>query len=181
MLKKQTVWLLTMLSLMIVLSAYYLMSDKEDFAYVETEQEVSQENGANEEDSEVEIDEVTEVENDDILTMIRMEMDDERSMKKDRLKEIVASSNATTAEINEALDEIDTIDSLSSKERILQESLMANNETFEDVLVRADNDKVHVDIIADNIEKEEAAKIMREVQDEIGSIPVDVKYRGKTD
>src|SRR5699024_2987002 len=91
MLKKQTVWLLTMLSLMIVLSAYYLMSDKEDFAYVETEQEVSQENKENEENSEVEIDEVTEVENDDILTMIRMEMDDERSMKKDRLKEIVAS------------------------------------------------------------------------------------------
>ncbi|HLR22640.1 MAG TPA: SpoIIIAH-like family protein [Pseudogracilibacillus sp.] len=181
MLKKQTVWLLTMLSLMIVLSAYYLMSDKEDFAYVETEQEVSQENKDNEENSEVEIDEVTEVENDDILTMIRMEMDDERSMKKDRLKEIVASSNATTTEINEALDEIDTLDSLSSKERILQESLMANNDTFEDVLVRADNDKVHVDIIADNIEKEEAAKIMREVQDEIGSIPVDVKYRGKTD
>jgi len=181
MLKKQTVWLLTMLSLMIVLSAYYLMSDKEDFAYVETEQEVSQENKDNEENSEVEIDEVTEVENDDILTMIRMEMDDERSMKKDRLKEIVASSNATTTEINEALDEIDTLDSLSSKERILQESLMANNDTFEDVLVRADNDKVHVDIIADNLEKEEAAKIMREVQDEIGSIPVDVKYRGKTD
>src|SRR5699024_10381937 len=120
MLKKQTVWLLTMLSLMIVLSAYYLMSDKEDFAYVETEKEVSQENKDNEENSEVEIDEVKEVENDDILTMIRMEMDDERSMKKDRLKEIVASSNATTTEINEALDEIDTLDSLSSKERILQ-------------------------------------------------------------
>src|SRR5699024_5425992 len=179
MLKKQTVWLLTMLSLMIVLSAYYLMSDKEDFAYVETEQAVSQENKENEENSKVEIDEVTEVENNDSLTMIRMEMLDERSMNKDRLKEIDASSNAT--KINEALNEIDTLDSLSSKERILQESLMANNDTFEDVLVRADNDKVHVDIIADNIEKEEAAKIMREVQDEIGSIPVDVKYRGKTD
>src|SRR5699024_7599777 len=152
MLKKQTVWLLTMISLMNVLSAYYLRSDKEDFAYVETKQEVSQENNEKAENSKVEIDKDTEVENDDILTMIRMEMDDERSMKKDRLKEIVASSNATTTEINEALDEIDTLDSLSSKERILQESLMANNDTFEDVLVRADNDKVHVDIIADNIE-----------------------------
>src|SRR5699024_12389590 len=92
-------------------------ADKEDAAYEKTEQEGSQENKDNEENSEVEIDEVTEVENDDILTMIRMEMDDERSMKKDRLKEIVASSNATTTEINEALDEIDTLDSLSSKER----------------------------------------------------------------
>src|SRR5699024_11101480 len=148
---------------------------------METEQEVTQENKHNEQNSEIENDEVTEVEYDDILTMIRMEMDDERSMKKDRVKEIVASSNATTTEINEALDEIDTLDSLSSKERILQESLMANNDTFEELLVNADHHKVHVDMTADNIEKEDAAKIMREVQDEIGSIPVDVKYRGKTD
>src|SRR5699024_12482122 len=104
---------LTMLSLMIVLSAYYVMSDKEDFAYVETEQEVSLENKENEENREVEIDEVTEGENDDILTMIRMEIVDERSMKKDSLKEIVAYSNATTTVINEALDEIETLDSLS--------------------------------------------------------------------
>lgn len=37
MLKKQTVWLLTMLSLMIVLSIYYMTSDQEDIAYIETE------------------------------------------------------------------------------------------------------------------------------------------------
>lgn len=184
MLKKQTVWLLTMLSLMIVLSAYYLMSDKEDFAYIQTEQEVNQENGdeaGEEEGEDVEIDEMAEVESDDVLTMIRMEMDDERSMKKDRLKEIVASSNATTVEINEALDEMDTLDSLSSKERILQETITANNDNFEDVLVRAESDKVHVDIITEELEKKDAAKIMREVQDEIGNVPVDVKYRGQTD
>ncbi|MDY0396479.1 hypothetical protein RWE15_21865 [Virgibacillus halophilus] len=35
MLKKQTVWLLTMLSLMIVLSVYYVMSpNNDDLAYV---------------------------------------------------------------------------------------------------------------------------------------------------
>src|SRR5699024_12804283 len=95
--------------------------------------------------------------------MIRMEMEDERSMKKDRLKEIVASSNATTTEINEAIDEIDTLDSLSSKERIIQESLMTNNDTFKEVIVRADNDKVHVEIIDDNIEKEKAQRNMHEV------------------
>lgn len=37
MLKKQTVWLLTMLSLMIVLSVYYMMSDQEDIAYIDTD------------------------------------------------------------------------------------------------------------------------------------------------
>src|SRR5699024_11535028 len=38
MLKKQTVWLLTMLSLMIVLSVYYMMIDGDDQqAYIETD------------------------------------------------------------------------------------------------------------------------------------------------
>ena len=38
MLKKQTIWLLTMLSLMIVLSVYYILSDKEDLTYIDTGQ-----------------------------------------------------------------------------------------------------------------------------------------------
>ena len=177
MLKKQTVWLLTMLSLMIVLSAYYLMSDKEDFAYIQTDQEASENASKNNENEDVEINEIEEVESDDILTMIRMEMDDERSMKKDRLQEIVASGNATTEEINEAMNEIDEIESLSTKEKILQETIMTNHDTFDEVLVRAESGKAHVHVITDELGKNEAVEIMREVHDELGDIPVDVNFQ----
>ena len=107
MLKKQTVWLLTMLSLMIVLSVYYMMSDTEDFAYIQTgdeneEQTVEQ---SDSEDSDIEVEDIRPVQGSELFTTIRMELEDERNIKKDRLKEIVASSNATTSEINEALNE----------------------------------------------------------------------------
>src|SRR5699024_9519701 len=111
MLKKQTVWLLTMLSLMIVLSVYYLISDKEDLAFVQTDQPTTND-VIGEEDvavNDVEVDDIEGIAQNEFFTMIRMELEDKRNMKKDRLKDIVASSSATTTEINEALNEMDTI------------------------------------------------------------------------
>jgi len=173
MLKKQTVWLLTMLSLMIVLSVYYMMSDKENIAYKEqdTEQTVK------EAEEDIVIDDINEVNSSELFTTIRMELEDERNIKKDRLKEIVASSNATTNEINEALNEMDEMEKIATKESILQEIILKTNENYEDVLVRAEENKVHVHVITDNLPKDEAVKIMQMVRDELGEMIVDVNFQ----
>src|SRR5699024_7222809 len=115
MLKKQTVWLLTMLSLMIVLSIYYMMSDQDDIAYSDMgDEQATLSEPFDYED--VNIEDIRQVEPNELFTTIRMEVQDERSMKKDRLKEFVASSDATADEINEALSEIDDIDKITTKE-----------------------------------------------------------------
>lgn len=183
MLKKQTVWLLTMLSLMIVLSVYYMMSDTEDFAYIQTgdeneEQTVEQ---SDSEDSNIEVEDIRPVQGSELFTTIRMELEDERNIKKDRLKEIVASSNATTSEINEALNEIDELEKLATKETILQETILSAHEHYEDVLVRAEDDKVYVHVITDSLPKEEAVQIMQMVKDELGEITVDVIFQNNTE
>jgi stage III sporulation protein AH len=184
MLKKQTVWLLTMLSLMIVLSAYYIMSDKENLAYIQTEGDMAEQT-ANQEDmdeNDIDVENIKEVGKSEFLTMIRMELEDERNLKKDRLKDIVASSNATTTEINEALNEIDEIEKLGTKESILQDTILSKYNDFSDVLVRTDKDKVHVHVITDNLDKQEAVQIMQLVRDELGrNIPVDVDHQGATE
>src|SRR5699024_7538145 len=119
MLKKQTVWLLTMLSLMIVLSIYYMTSDQEDIAYIETEDSSLEETIQEEESDEgEEIEDVREIEQNEFFTTIQMELEDERNVKKDSLKDIVASTDATTKEINSALDEMDELDSIAAKESI---------------------------------------------------------------
>jgi len=188
MLKKQTVWLLTMLSLMIVLSAYYMMSDQEDVAYIDTEQEpfeetVQQEEEATDETEEADdaddvvIDDMEEVHHDELFTTIRMELEDDRNIKMDRLKDIVASSEATATEVNSALDEMDELETMTTKESILQESILSTNEAYEDVLVRAEEDKVHVHIIADELPKNEAVQIMQMVKDELGERTVDVNFQ----
>src|SRR5690625_296232 len=183
MLKKQTVWLLTMLSLIIVLSVYYMTSDTEDIAYIDTndpsfEQTVQQDNHEDVNNEDVEIESMSEMQGSELFTTIRMELEDERNIKKDRLKEIVASSSATAAEINEALNEIDTLEKIQTKETILQETISASSDQFEDVLVRAEDDKVHVHVMTEELTRNEAVQIMQMVKDELGDVRVDVNFQG---
>lgn len=179
MLKKQTVWLLTMLSLMIVLSVYYMTSDTEDLAYIDNGTEESEEaataDPTDEEDAEVS--EMENLEGDELFTTIRMEMEDKRSMQKDRLKEVVASSNANTNEKNEAMDKMKSLDDLASKETILQDSILSATADYEDVLVRSEDDKVHVHVKVDELSKEEVVNIMQMVKDEFGEVTVDVNFQ----
>src|SRR5690625_713383 len=88
MLKKQTVWLLTMLSLMIVLSFYYMTSDTEDSAYIDNGSNDSEEAAATdqaEDDGDAEVNDVNNVGEDELFTTIRMELQDKRSMQKDQI------------------------------------------------------------------------------------------------
>lgn len=179
MLKKQTVWLLTMLSLMVVLSVYYMMSDQEDIAYIDTGDEALEQATLSEpfDYEQIEVDDIANIAPNELFTTIRMEVQDERSMKKDRLKEIVASSDATADEINDALSEIDALDKISTKETILQETILSTSEQYEDVLVRTEDEKVHVHVITDELSKEEANHIMQMVRDELGDLRVDVNFQ----
>lgn len=179
MLKKQTVWLLTMLSLMIVLSIVYMTSDTDDLAYIDDGIDESQETSQTETDatdSDVEVDDVTNLGKDELFTTIRMNLQDERSMKKDRLNEVVAASNSTTEEKNEALDNIDELDELSTKESIIEESILAQAE-YQDVLVRSDEEIVHVHVKVDELSNKEANNIMQMVRDEFGEVKVDVNFQ----
>lgn len=187
MLKKQTVWLLTMLSLMIVLSIYYMgSSGGDDIAYINTGEDSSEEavlTETGEDKEEIDVEYIEEYGHDELFTTIRMELQNERSMKKDLLKDIVASSTASTEEKNEALNDIERIDQLTTKEAILQDSILAATDRYEDVLVRydenkeAEEQKVHVHVKVDELSREEVIQIMQMVRDEFGEVKVDVNFQ----
>src|SRR5699024_132710 len=169
MLKKQTVWLLTMLSLIIVLSAYYMLSPNNgDLAYIdqgEDETETTSGEAKTKKDQLSEKDEkgdVTDVENvgqDELFTTIRMELQDERSKKDDRLNEVIASSSTSTEEKNQALEDINDLENASTKETILQDSIMSLKEKYQDVLVRSEKEKVHVHVKVDKLSKGEVSRL----------------------
>lgn len=170
MLKKQTVWLLTMLSLMVVLSVYYIFSaNGNDLAFVDDGQEAGTEDAmpATQSEEDIEVENIENIDSDELFTTIRMEIQDERSRKKSQLTDVVASANASTTEKDEALQEIDSLEELSSKENILQKQLLAATE-YEDILVRSDGEKVHVHVKAEELSNTEAANIMQMVRDEFG-------------
>lgn len=169
MLKKQTVWLLTMLSLMIVLSVYYMTSpDSEDLAYINDGQDNTNEKAVptdSEANDDAEVEEISNVGQDELFTTIRMELQDKRNMEKERLTDVVASSSASAAEKDEALQEIDAIEDLASKEKILEETIVASA-NYEDVLVRSDDESVTVQVkVEENLPKSEAVSIIQMVKD----------------
>jgi len=170
MLKKQTVWLLTMLSLMVVLSVYYIFSaNGNDLAFVDDGQEATSEEAvpATQSEEGIEVDNIENVDSDELFTTIRMEIQDERSRKKSQLTDVVASANASATEKDEALQEIDGLEELESKELILQEQLLAATE-YEDVLVRSNDGKVHIHVKTEELPVTEAANIMQMARDEFG-------------
>ncbi|CDO01928.1 stage III sporulation protein AH [Oceanobacillus picturae] len=188
MLKKQTVWLLTMLSLMIVLSVYYMTSpDSEDLAYLNNGQDDSEEAASTDptEDEgeadgnldETEVDSISNLGENELFTTIRMELTDQRSKTKDRLTDVVASSSSSPEEKDEALKEIDVIEEVETKETILEGSIAESGE-YPDVLVRSEDDKVHVHVRAEELSPTEANNIMQMVRDEFDrDVVVDVNYQ----
>ncbi|WP_106497179.1 SpoIIIAH-like family protein [Lentibacillus sp. Marseille-P4043] len=182
MLKKQTVWLLTMLSLMIVLSVYYMTSpDSEEVAFLENGKEEADETATTEqtEGEDAKVDEITNMGEDELFTNIRLEVQDERSKQISRLEDVVASSTASTEEKNQAYEDIEVLEQRGKKESILEESILATAD-YQDVLVRFDkNDEniVHVNVKVDELPKQEAVNIMQMVRDEFGEIQVDVNYQ----
>ncbi|AIF43468.1 SpoIIIAH-like family protein [Virgibacillus sp. SK37] len=180
MLKKQTVWLLTMLSLMIVLSVYYMTSPaSEDLAYIndgQDQEEAVPTDSQEAEEEEAGVEGISNMGEDELFTTIRMELEDERSMKKDRLKDIVASSSASADEKDQALRDIDVIEDVTTKESILEETILGS-EKYDDVLVRSEDDKVHVHVKVDTLSSTEVVNIMQMVRDEFGEVPVDVNFQ----
>ncbi|MGN8645444.1 SpoIIIAH-like family protein [Gracilibacillus sp. HCP3S3_G5_1] len=201
MLKKQTVWLLTMLSLMIVLSVYYLNAPTEgDLAYFDADQEQDQatslsnvdpstedaieedpeeagiEEEAGAEDISGEVDN-SSVDSEQYFTAVRMEITNQRSMEKERLESIVASSESSSDEKNEAYEAMKEIEMLDKKESILEDTLRSLN-GYEEVLVRnvSDNNVV-ITVQADSLSVEEANEIIQHAKDEFGEIKIDVSYQ----
>ena len=93
MLKKQTIWLLTMVSLVVVLSVYYIATPElqtTNFSLIQKGDEVS----GSEEGTEVSSEQGEEGEQSlDAFTDLRMQLEDTRAKEKEELEAVVASGS----------------------------------------------------------------------------------------
>ncbi|RYG74656.1 SpoIIIAH-like family protein [Lentibacillus lipolyticus] len=186
MLKKQTVWLLTMLSLMIVLSVYYMTSPSSgDLAYLpegedsaeEAASDPEGENSSEADKGEADVGDISNLGEDQLFTSIRMEIEDERSAAKDRLDDVVASSSASIEEKNQAKEKMNKLEEVSRKEKILEKSIIASA-GYSDVLVRHEDNKVLVHVKnSEELSKSEVVNIIQMVRDEFNKVEVNVDYQ----
>nr|WP_205092439.1 SpoIIIAH-like family protein [Thalassobacillus pellis] len=176
MVKKQTVWLLTMLSLMIVLSVYYMTAPEgEDMAFInnqETEKDGAQDTAADSNGDTA----ISQMSTEEMFAAIRMEKKNERDKHQEQLSEIVASSEYSAEEKNDALKEMQQLQELQSKESILETTIQSNAQ-YEDVLVRAEEDVIYVTVKADELSPQEANEITKLAVDEFGEKPVQVEFQ----
>jgi stage III sporulation protein AH len=177
LLKKQTVWLLTMLSLVVVLSVYYITTPEQksnDLAAVEEKaneetagaKESSAEETASEDGETV----ISGVASDEMFETLRMQMEDERSRMEEELTNVMASTDLSAEERNEAKEKIDQLRDVAQKEILLETVIKAMD--YEDVLVRADGEKVRITIKSKDHSPTAANEIIQMVKGEIPQLQV---------
>lgn len=180
LLKKQTVWLLTMLSLVVVLSVYYLTSPESSKDSATTQQQMKDdqlENKAMGENSKSNAkvtgkDAKTNSEasvkitsGDDEFDAIRMQIDDERSKLSEELMKKVGNPNLSTEEINKAYEAVQQLSETKVEENILEGMIVSMN--YDAALVRIEGKNVKVTVRAKEHTAADANKIIRLVRGEI--------------
>ncbi|MDF1997097.1 SpoIIIAH-like family protein [Peribacillus frigoritolerans] len=182
LLKKQTVWLLTMLSLVVVLSVYYLTAPEENAAdMTATEQMEQEENKAEsktenkaetkgENKSEKETSKNTEgssvtIASGDEFESLRMQIEDERAKLNEELTAKMGNTELSAEERDEAYAKIEQLSETKVKENIIENLIVAMD--YNAALVRVDGTDVKVSVKADKQTKTEANNIIRLVRKEV--------------
>lgn len=170
LLKKQTVWLLTMLSLVVVLSVYYMTSPEQkqnELAGVEEQEQTEMDA---EEVAETDSDEpfVSSVASDEVFEALRLKLDEDRSRMKEEFTDIIASTELPSNERGDAYAKMQELDQVAQKEAMLETLIVAMG--YDDALVRADGEKVRITVKSDKPTPKAANEIIRMVKGELGQM-----------
>ena len=161
MINKKNLWFLTLFSLVLVLSIYYVTMPNEIF--------ISNTDKVSEDESDVSVDESS------IIAALKVEDDTEVMEKMNELKEKITDVDASNEEKNTAFEELKLMNKNSSKEETLETKIkeMCNCDNF----VKIDGDNVRVVLNSDDSSVTSANNIMRLVQDEFSEkMYISVKF-----
>lgn len=163
MINKQSLWFVTLFSLIIVLSIYYFSTDQTSLKlgkYRTSSSYVAK-----------------NTDKSDNISVLKV-ADDEATMGKiDELQNILLDSEATLEEKNNAYDELEVISSSKTKEEEL--SRIIKKEFDYDSFIKIKDNQINVVISSDVHNNETANKIIKKVQDNFEDNKyVTVKFEG---
>ena len=151
MVNKKGVWFLTLFSLILVLSVYYIT--------MPTELLISDNNIQNEETKPT-----IKTEESSVLVALRAESDENREKEIDSLKKIISDSESSIEDKNAAFEKMKELNSNRSKEEILEEKIKTQHKL--ESFIKIDDNNISVTINNENHNAELANKIMRCIQEE---------------
>lgn len=158
MVNKKNLWFLTLFSLVLVLSVYYVTMPNE--LLITNNGEIDVDNTLNDDANDASV----SYEESDIISSLKVEDNNEVQKEIETFKEKLTDVNTTTEEKNEAFDALKEINQTNSKEEALETKL--KQEYGYDCFVKIDDDQVRVVVGSGEHTSELANNIMRSVQEE---------------
>lgn len=161
MINKKNLWFLTLFSLILVLSIYYitmpselLMTTKEKVSNI-TSQKEKKKNTKNKEI-------VKEIKEADILSAMRIESDSVMKEEIDKLQLVINDEKSTVDDKNKAYDKMKEINNNRAKEEDLEKKLKEDLNL--DSYIKMEDNKITVTINSSEHDSGIANKIMRSIQ-----------------
>ncbi len=170
MINKKNLWFLTLFSLILVLSVYYitmpnelLLTNSSNYLKNDLKKNKTEKTSV-------------EVEESEVLTALRVTADENLEKEISSLKEILNNKDTTTEEKNKAFEKIKTL----NESKILEREIETKIEKVHKLksFVKIENQSVKVTIDSDKHTKELANKIMRTVQENFSSkVNVTIEFK----
>lgn len=169
MINKKSLWFLTLFSLILVLSVYYVTMPSELLIA----------NGINDvtkEASSDKTDEVVEITESEVITSLRVEADEEVSKQLDELKDVLTNSKSTVDEKNNAFEKMKLLNITKGEEENLEAKIL--EEFSLKTFVKIDGDQIRVVVSSDKLDAKTANNIMRSIQSNYDKkMYISVKYQ----
>lgn len=168
MINKKNLWFLTLFSLVLVLSVYYVTMPSE--LLVTGNGKVNVNNKNNDKDKNVSVKES------DILTSLRVEADNQLKQEMDVLKQVLTNTDVSVDEKNSAFEELKLLNQLKGKEEKLEDLIKStyNLGSF----IKIDNDQIRVVVESTDTSASLANNIMRTIQDQFDNkMYISVKFQ----
>lgn len=166
MINKQGLWFLTLFSLILVLSVYYITMPNEILKSEEVK-EIQDQN--KEETSEV------NSQNTSYIETLKVELDSERAEIIDTLQEVLNDKSKSSEEKNKAYEQMKEINNIKASESAITEKI--KNDYSLDAYVKQENSKIEVVVEGKEHDVKLANKIMRTVQSQFNNpMVISVKF-----
>ena len=152
MINKKNLWFLTLFSLVLVLSVYYITMPKELLLTNNSNQLENKDSN----NKDINIEEAS------IIETLKQEDNTNTLDEINKLKETISNNEATTEDKNKAFDTIKQLNQISSKEELLEEKVKNTHNL--DSFIKIDGDQIRVVIDSKEHTQTLANDIMRTIQ-----------------
>jgi len=173
MINKQNLWFLTLFSLILVLSVYYITMPSELLLTNNSNYATDTENNNKEENENTP---TIKIEESEILTSLRVEADEQMSLELEDLRLILTDVNASSEDKNNAYEKIKDINMNRSNEEKIENKI--KEEFNKKAFVKIDNNQIRIVIASSEHDTELANNIMRSVQSDFDTkMYISVKFQ----